>query len=66
MDKEMWEDCPYSDLTETRDFEPKNVQYCILRRHSDRSMSLSPAAMSDLAADVLLKGEDPRVLNISL
>lgn len=66
MDKTMWEDCPYSDLTETRDFEPKNVQYCILRRHSDTKMSLSPAGMSDLARDVLVKNEHPRVLNISL
>lgn len=62
----MWKDCKYSDLTETRDFEPKNVQYCILRRHSDRSMKLSPAAMNELANDVLVKDKEPRVLNISL
>lgn len=66
MDKEMWKDSKYSSLTETRDFEPKNVQYCILRRHSDRTMKLSPASMSDLAKDVLVKDKHPRVLNISL
>lgn len=48
FDDGMWSSTKFHNKTETRDFEPDNIQYCILRRHSDTSMTLSPASMNDL------------------
>jgi hypothetical protein len=39
---EMWADNNFSKKTETRDFKPEQVQYAILRRHSDSAMTMSP------------------------
>lgn len=39
---EMWADNEFSKKTETRDFKPEQVQYAILRRHSDSVMTMSP------------------------
>lgn len=63
---EMWKDSKYSNMTETRDFQPKQVQYCILRRHSDTYMDLSIMAMNDLKSDIVEKHEHHRSLNFSL
>jgi hypothetical protein len=62
----MWKDSKYSNMTETRDFQPKQVQYCILRRHSDTYMDLSIMALNDLKSDIIEKNLHPRALNLSL
>jgi hypothetical protein len=41
FDNHTWNQSSYSDKTETRDFAPKQVQFCVLRRHSDQEMQLS-------------------------
>ena len=66
FDEEMWKKNPYSKKTETRDFLPKNVQYCVLRRNSDTAMNLSPMSLKDLNEDILEKQRKPSTLNISL
>lgn len=62
----MWKDSKYYNKTETRDFEPDNIQFCVLRRHSDLKMNLSPMSLKDLNRDILLKKSHPHALNISL
>lgn len=52
FDKEQWKNSRYSNKTETRDFIPKQVQFCILRQHSDKRMGLSKAGMDDLKDDI--------------
>jgi hypothetical protein len=66
FDEKMWNECKYANKTETRDFTPKQVQYGVLRRHSDVSMSLSEMAKKDLFNNILLKASSPTALNISL
>ena len=66
FDEKMWKQCKYANKTETRDFTPKQVQYGVLRRHSDVSMSLSEMAKKDLFNNILLKASSPTALNISL
>lgn len=48
FDDKQWQACKYSHKTETREFSPKQAQFCILRQHSDRRMALSKAGLDDL------------------
>jgi len=52
FDDEMWQHSNYSKMTETRFFQPNQVQYCVLRRHSDKMMDLSMMAFNDLKSDI--------------
>ena len=66
FDEKMWEECDYTEKTETRDFVPKQVQYCVLRRHSDVSMPISDMARKDLFNNILYKKYHPSLVNVSL
>lgn len=66
FDKEMWNNSKYSHWTETRDFEPKQVQYCVLRKHSDESMKISMMGLHDLREDFIDKKKNPEHVDISL
>lgn len=61
-----WSRSKFSNLTETRDFAPNQVQFCVLRKHSDKKMALSRQALVDLKADIVEKSKHPKTLNISL
>lgn len=66
FDKEMWNSSKYSKMTETRDFEARQVQYVIMRRHSDKMMDLSMMAMNDLKADIKEKMHHNKDVTFSL
>lgn len=64
-----WHKSKYANKTETRDFNPQQVQFCVLRRHSDTEMELSQMALDDLKSDIIEKQNHPvghDSLNISL
>jgi hypothetical protein len=65
-DEKTWQNSTYYQKTETRDFQPGQVQFCVLRKHSDRKMAISAMGFQDLKNDIMEKHNDAKSVNISL